>query len=475
MHDFIGYIIRLLRQGIYLAVPTVLIFAVILGAVIWIYRKKGRVFPVKKGILFLILAFWAILTVFATLFRGETGFRSYNIHLFLAWKEAWNAFSLQGWLNVFLNIGLFVPLGILLPLLEKKFHKFLPTFLTGFLFSLSIEVLQLILQKGICDVDDLFANTLGTMLGWGVITAIIAIWEHKEYWKKEFSKSILIPLLFSIAMITIFGWYYIKPYGNLPNAAVAKADLSGIEWTVDFTLADMGKNVFVYEAGRVDKEAADIFIKDFSENTWITFPDTYYYDDLIIFANHSEGDFLNLNLQDRTWEYKKSRGMEVPFSTPPDKITADELSKYLSNWGIVVPEDAAFQLVPAEREGDYDASFSLSHIDTQEDETYYGTILCTFFEENGRTLLKYVENRMVSLKPCEEEPIISLEEAVKQLYDGKSFYGRILEHSNLNEIEVFCCSLDWIVDTKGFYQPVYCFNLEFSDGTNMTDYVPALK
>ena len=445
MHDFIGYIIGLLRQGIYLAVPTVLICAVILSAVVLICRKKG--------ILFLMLAGWAILTVFATLLRGETGFRSYNLQLFLAWKEAWNAFSLQGWLNVFLNIGLFVPLGILLPFLGKKFRRIFPTFLTAFLFSLSIEVLQLILQKGICDVDDLFANTLGAMLGWGMMTAIISVVQHKEYWKKEFAKSIFIPILFAIAMMTIFGWYYIKPYGNLPDVAVTKADLSKIEWTIDFTLADTEKTVFVYEAGRVDKEYADAFINDFSENTGITFPDTYYYDDLIIFANHSEGDFLNLNLQDGTWEYKKSRGVETTFNTPPDKITAEELSEYLFNWGIVVPEEAVFQLVSAEREGDYDASFSLSHLDLQEDETYYGTIICTFFEENGKTFLKYIENNMVYLKPCNEEPIISLEEAVKQLCDGKSFYGRILKYSNLNEIEILCCSLDWIVDTKGFYQP----------------------
>lgn len=73
MHDFIGYIIGLLRQGIYLAVPTVLICAVILSAVVLICRKKG--------ILFLMLAGWAILTVFATLLRGETGFRSYNLQV----------------------------------------------------------------------------------------------------------------------------------------------------------------------------------------------------------------------------------------------------------------------------------------------------------------------------------------------------------------------------------------------------------
>lgn len=475
MHDFIGYIIGLFRQGIYLAVPAVCICGIILGAVASICHKEGRRFPLRKGILLLLLIGWATLTVFATLLRGETGFRTWNSQLLLAWKEAWNAFSLQGWLNVFLNIGLFVPLGILLPLLGKKFRKVFPMLLTGFLSSFAIELSQLIMQKGICDVDDLFANILGAMLGWGIIMAVLAVAEHQKEWKKEFAKSIVIPILFTIAMMAIFGWYYIKPYGNLSDAAVTKADLRDIEWIIDFPLDDAEKTVFVYEAGRVDQKEAVVFIQDFSENMGIAFPDTYYYDDLIVFANHSEGDFLNLNLKDGTWEYKKSKGVKFPFDTFPDKITAKELSEYLNDWGIVVPEDAAFQVMPSDGRGEYDASFSLSYLDIKEDETYYGTVLCTFFEENGKTLLKYIENNMVSLKPCKEEPIISLEEAVKQLCAGKSFYGRRLEHSQFNDIEVLSCSLDWIADTKGFYEPVYCFCLRFSDGTNMMDFVPALK
>ena len=475
MHDFIGYVIELLGQGMFLAVPTVCIFAIVICAVYMTYRKKGKTFSLRKPILFLLLAGWFVVTIFVTLLKGETGFRVWNFQLFLAWKEAWNAFSLQGWLNVFLNIALFVPLGVLLPLIAKKFRRFFPMFLTGFLLSFIIELSQFILQKGICDIDDLFANTLGAMLGWGMITSVITAIEHKEDWKKEFTKCILIPVLFSIAMIVIFGGYYLKPYGNLPNAAVTKADLSKIEWKIDFPLTDTEKPVFVYEAGRIDKEDADVFIKDFSKNTGIEFPNTYYYDDLIIFADHSTGDFLNLNLKDGSWEYKKSSGVEFSCNTLPDEITAEQLAQYLLDWGIVVPKDATFQVVSSEREGYYDASFSFAHLDTQEEQVFYGTILCAFCEENGKTLLKYMENNMVALRSCKEEPIISLEEAVKQLCDGNSFYGRILEHSQFHDIEVLSYSLDWMADTKGFYQPVYRFDLAVSDGTNMTDYVPALK
>ena len=37
--------------------------------------------------------------------------------------------------------------------------------LTGFLFSLMIELCQLFLRRGLCELDDLFNNTLGCIIG----------------------------------------------------------------------------------------------------------------------------------------------------------------------------------------------------------------------------------------------------------------------------------------------------------------------
>ena len=475
MHDFISYILWLFREGMFLAVPAAGFCAIILAALYITNRRKGKPFPIKKALLLVMIVVWGVLTVFATLLRTDTGARALNFHLFLAWKEAWNGFSLQGWLNIFLNIALFIPLGILLPLFSKRFRRSLPMLFTGTLLSFAIELAQFIFIKGISDIDDLFANILGTMLGWGIIPSVMALAEHKADWKKQFAKSIMIPVIFLAAMAVIFGAYYIKPYGNLSDAATVRADLKDIQWTIDFPLSDAENSEFVYEAGRLDKEKAESFINEFSQNTGIEFPDTYYYDDLIIFADHSTGDFLNLNLNDGTWEYKNWRGRAFLFNTPPGQITADELAQYLSDWGITVPDNASFKIVSADDEGCFDVSFSSDKLDEQEEQIFYGTILCTFFEKNGKTLLKYMENNMVSLKPVKEEMIISQEEAVNRLCDGTSFNGRILQYSKLNNIEVTASSIDWIVDTKGFYQPVYRFELMLSDGTNMTDYVPALK
>ncbi len=67
--------------------------------------------------------------------------------------------------HLLLNIAAFVPFGIFLPLLYGKFRNIISIVLTGFLFSLSIELLQMF-GWGATELDDLLANTFGVCLGY---------------------------------------------------------------------------------------------------------------------------------------------------------------------------------------------------------------------------------------------------------------------------------------------------------------------
>ena len=70
--------------------------------------------------------------------------------------------------NLIGNIIGFVPFGYILPLIYKNKRKFwLITLLTAE-FSLFIELTQLLLRVGSCDVDDIILNTCGGMLGYGL-------------------------------------------------------------------------------------------------------------------------------------------------------------------------------------------------------------------------------------------------------------------------------------------------------------------
>ena len=78
---------------------------------------------------------------------------------------------ISGPIDTILNIILFIPLGFFLPLLYQKFHLMKTVVFTGFLFSFSVEILQM-LGWGNTDVNDLIANTLGTYFGYCVFTLL---------------------------------------------------------------------------------------------------------------------------------------------------------------------------------------------------------------------------------------------------------------------------------------------------------------
>lgn len=67
--------------------------------------------------------------------------------------------------NTILNIILFVPLGIMLPFMWKKYNTLKATAVFGFMMSLTIELLQLFTFRA-TDINDLIANTLGTLFGY---------------------------------------------------------------------------------------------------------------------------------------------------------------------------------------------------------------------------------------------------------------------------------------------------------------------
>ena len=74
--------------------------------------------------------------------------------------------------NTILNIILFVPLGIMLPFLWKKYNTLNATAVFGFMMSLAIELLQLFTFRA-TDINDLIANTLGTLFGYFLFRMIL--------------------------------------------------------------------------------------------------------------------------------------------------------------------------------------------------------------------------------------------------------------------------------------------------------------
>ncbi|MCI9127642.1 MAG: VanZ family protein [Eubacterium sp.] len=96
----------------------------------------------------------------------------YNLTLFKEINRFWNMRYTYGWdvtiVNLLGNVVCFMPFGFLLPTVSRKkiFKNFLSVTFMAMLFSLGIETVQLLMKVGAFDVDDIFLNTVGGLVGY---------------------------------------------------------------------------------------------------------------------------------------------------------------------------------------------------------------------------------------------------------------------------------------------------------------------
>ena len=75
-------------------------------------------------------------------------------------------------LNLVGNSAMFVPTGIVLPIVYGRLRGFWKTVGAGALISLCIELLQLPFAVRASDADDLILNTLGVAVGYGIYALV---------------------------------------------------------------------------------------------------------------------------------------------------------------------------------------------------------------------------------------------------------------------------------------------------------------
>lgn len=168
--------------GILCGISVVVLYVICILCLERKNRKKNRLsVHVRNSVVWFILSVY-IAVMFVTVFLSrEPGSRQgIDMTLFGTWGETPQAHAF-----VIENILLFVPFGILYPLavsttdrkpdLRKKigWEKF--TVLLGFLISVGIETVQLITERGYCQLDDVVMNTLGALVGY-VVFASLKFW-----------------------------------------------------------------------------------------------------------------------------------------------------------------------------------------------------------------------------------------------------------------------------------------------------------
>jgi glycopeptide antibiotics resistance protein len=136
------------------------------------FRKRGIFFLYCMVIVFIILMKGSLEFTLQTLINWNTesvlkGIETANLLPFQTiqlYAETSN--RILRFSNVYGNIGIFIPFGILLPYAYEKTVKF-GTFLSyTFVAVAGIEVSQVFSTLGIFDVDDILLNCFGSVLGY---------------------------------------------------------------------------------------------------------------------------------------------------------------------------------------------------------------------------------------------------------------------------------------------------------------------
>ena len=71
-------------------------------------------------------------------------------------------------INIIGNVCMFIPTGIIMPILYKRLDCFWKVLLAGAGLSLVIEMIQLLFPGSVTDIDDLILNTAGVGIGDGI-------------------------------------------------------------------------------------------------------------------------------------------------------------------------------------------------------------------------------------------------------------------------------------------------------------------
>lgn len=474
-------ILRTIQHNFNIALILVAILGVLLviGYFI-IYKKflKGNK-SLNKRKVFICFSFigYIIMVIGVTFLNRGVGLQdNLNLHFLSTYREAWNSFNPTNWRFIILNILMLVPFGVLLPLLNIRFSKFSWMVLASFLMTLIIETFQLITGYGIFDLNDIFNNVVGAIIGYGIVMTIITAMESR---KNKFRQSVvyLTPLILVIAIyIAIVGVYNSKEFGNLPIAYNYKFNMKNIDLRLNTKIHNNAKEVSlndnrysidkvpIYKSKVYDKSYGKKFFKNFLKHKDIDEEiDVDPYSDMAIYWFRDKGYNMSFNYNGGSYDY-----MDFSvFDEGIEKIDTDKKTvlKRLKEYNVSIPKSAVFN-----KSDDMDeVGVFIWNVENDVDGDYItnGRLSTEYYNDDT---IKSIDNNIVKYEKVRDISIKSKEEAYEDFKKGKF---RIYTSKDIRKIEIENISLSYMLDTKGFYQPIYNFNTKI-DGEDIVISIPAL-
>ncbi|RKD25914.1 hypothetical protein BEP19_03010 [Ammoniphilus oxalaticus] len=430
-----------------LALLVVIVFGMIfLVGYVFIYRNMvggKRSFSKRRILVGTMLIGYVVMVIGVTFLNRGPNFSGIDLSLFSSYREAWHRFSVRHWQFVYLNILMFAPLGILLPLLHTRFKKAIWTIGAAAVATLSIETTQLLTGYGNFVVDDLFNNLLGATIGFGMTMGFITIKAKKLKKSMLYFAPLIIVLLLSGGMVT---YYQLKEFGNLSMRPSHKLDLAETVISLDVQLDPHKNAVPIYRTEGYTKEAALKFVYDFfeKENLDTANMEIIAYQNSGIYWTADRSHSISIEYLDASYSYTDYSSFEEDLNSKD--IDEATLIEKVRGFGIDVPQDSFFE----KREtGQYQWTVDKEVIGNQ---LVDGYLSVQYYSDDT---VKGIDNQLVRYDKVRNVQMKSEQEAYQEILDGKfRFY---MDDEKIETIRVHKVGISYQLDSKGFYQPIYLF------------------
>ena len=152
---------RIYSTGIETAAASAILIPILFLNHIFIFHN------IKKTAAYILFSLYLAAICFLVGFPNIAGMRIVLSHNFIPLRG-----MLTDITNSYLNVLLFIPLGIFVPCLWPEYRSMMKTVGLGLMTSLGIEILQIFTFRA-TDIHDVITNVAGTMIGYLIGKLII--------------------------------------------------------------------------------------------------------------------------------------------------------------------------------------------------------------------------------------------------------------------------------------------------------------
>lgn len=152
---------RIYSTGIETAAASTILIPILFLYQIFIFHN------IKKTAAYILFSLYLAAICFLVGFPNIAGMRIVLSHNFIPLRG-----MLTDITNSYLNVLLFIPLGIFVPCLWPEYRSMMKTVGLGLMTSLGIEILQIFTFRA-TDIHDVITNVAGTMIGYLIGKLII--------------------------------------------------------------------------------------------------------------------------------------------------------------------------------------------------------------------------------------------------------------------------------------------------------------